>query len=138
MDTIACEYIVYQTEKGENGTVHIQGYVYFKEAKTMKRIKKDLARAHLMRANGSHASNRDYCTKIKTRVINGITKERGTLPTQGVPTNWPDMLADVRKGLTPSQMIVKYEGAYGRAKRVLEEYRLDLIPARTQHTIVHV
>lgn len=82
MDTVTCEYMIYQTERGDNGTKHIQGYVYFKNAKKFSRMQKIFVGAHLEVARGTPNMNKTYCSKIDSRII-GPHKERGTLPHQG-------------------------------------------------------
>lgn len=54
---------VYGKEIGESGTPHLQGYLEFKNAISMKSLKKWLPRAHLEKARGSSKQNYDYCTK---------------------------------------------------------------------------
>lgn len=57
------QYTVYGKEKGDSGTPHLQGYMYFKSARTLKSISKKLPRAHLEVRKGSHEQARDYCKK---------------------------------------------------------------------------
>ena len=60
-----CSYIVYEHEVGEEGTPHLQGYVEFKDAKTMSSVKKLLGsnRLHLQSSKGTPEENLAYCTK---------------------------------------------------------------------------
>ena len=53
---------------GDNeGTPHIQGYIYFENAQTFNRMKILLGeRAHIEKANGSPKQNYDYCSKEGT------------------------------------------------------------------------
>lgn len=68
------EYMVVGEEVGEEGTPHLQGYVYLKKRKELSAMKKLLPRSHLevMKTNSKAAS--DYCKK------DGKYKEFGTLP----------------------------------------------------------
>lgn len=68
-------YIVYQREKGAEGTEHLQGYVQFTKPRLRTWIVKFLynermpfARAHLEIARGTPEQNKAYCTKMDTRV----------------------------------------------------------------------
>lgn len=71
-------YIIIGFEVGENGTPHIQGYVYFDEAKTRTTLsKKWLQRAWMEAARGNAESNFDYNTK------QGDVWEFGDIPDQG-------------------------------------------------------
>lgn len=71
------KYIVFGFETGEKNTPHIQGYVYYHEAKSMKAVSKDLPRAHLTIAKGTPQQNYDYCSK------DGNYYEFGEIPQQG-------------------------------------------------------
>lgn len=76
-EEIDCKYIIYGKEKGSQGTPHLQGYVYFKSARTMKSVSKWIKRAHLEPAKGSASQNKEYCTK------EGDYIERGEMPYDG-------------------------------------------------------
>jgi len=56
-------YIVYGREVGDEGTPHLQGYVYFESRRQRKGVARLLPRAFLTPANGSAEKNRVYCTK---------------------------------------------------------------------------
>lgn len=58
------EYMVYGREVAPStGTPHIQGYVYLRNANTMKAIEKRCRGIHLAKALGSADSNFNYCSK---------------------------------------------------------------------------
>lgn len=57
------DYIVYQYEKGKEGTPHLQGYVYFHVRKTFDFVKNLAPRLSWRSANGSAEQNKPYCTK---------------------------------------------------------------------------
>lgn len=56
-------------QKGENGTIHIQGYLEFDRPKRLAAVKtiKGLLQAHFIVCRGSRDSNRAYCSKEDTR-----------------------------------------------------------------------
>lgn len=60
---VLARYVIYGREVGQDGTPHLQGYVYFHNARQRKAVSRLLPRAHLAPANGSAAQNRTYCTK---------------------------------------------------------------------------
>lgn len=136
MDTVTCVYMIYQTEKAPTtGTIHIQGYVYFKSAKTMARAVHLLGgRASLKIPGGTHAQNKDYCSKTESRVEGMPWKERGVLPRQG-KTDMSAMMADVLV-LSNVEMLEKYLVQWHRYRRTLTEYRREKQPARTKMTKV--
>jgi len=73
---LKADYVVCGEELGEKkNTPHLQGYVYFKSAKTMKSVSALLPRARLERAKGTGQQNRDYCLK------EGVSlHEKGIMP----------------------------------------------------------
>lgn len=57
-------YVVYGREIApETGTKHLQGYIYFHNARQRKQVSRLLPNAYLAVANGSASQNRTYCTK---------------------------------------------------------------------------
>lgn len=62
---IDCDYIIFGHEIAPTtGTPHLQGYIYFKNRKSAKQMKKLLGdRAHFEKAKGNSKQNYDYCTK---------------------------------------------------------------------------
>lgn len=73
-------YIVYQLERGEQGTPHLQGYIHLQRQQRMSWLKglkqrtvegeeyTVFERAHFIAAKGSAAQNKAYCTKTEGRV----------------------------------------------------------------------
>jgi len=62
--TSFARYIIYGREVApETGTPHLQGYVYFNNARQRKAVSRLLPRARLDVANGTAQQNRTYCTK---------------------------------------------------------------------------
>lgn len=75
------EYCVYQIEKGEEeGTEHIQGFVYYKSARKFGPLKKKYPRAHIEPMK-CMAALMKYSQKCETRVRGPY--EFGTKPEQG-------------------------------------------------------
>ena len=101
-------YIVYQLEKGEQGTPHLQGYVSLARPQLMGWMKKVTAktaegnvftvfdRAHLMVAKGNPDQNYAYCTKSECRLEGPW--ELGTRPKgQGERTDLAEAAASLMK-----------------------------------------
>lgn len=57
------KYLICGKEKGEEGTPHIQGYVYFKNPVVFATVKAFLPRAHIEATKGSVDQNIEYCSK---------------------------------------------------------------------------
>lgn len=71
------EYLIVGYEVGKKGTPHLQGYMYFHNARHIGPIKKQLQGFHIEIAKGSPQQNKDYCSK------DGDIYEHGELPQQG-------------------------------------------------------
>ncbi len=139
MDTVACQYIVWQDESGgRRGTPHIQGYVYFKSAKTFERVKKLFPGAHLEKAAGSPQQNKTYCQKEDTRADKGKNGERGIIPIQGSRVDIEEMQKDIKEGMNDRDMFEKYPTGWAQYERVLTKYRSNLKRKRREWTITHV
>ncbi len=65
-----CKYLVFQLEMGEQMTQHYQGYFYLNTPRTLLGVKRLLRpyQPHLEIARGTPAQNKEYCTKLETRV----------------------------------------------------------------------
>jgi len=68
------KYLIFGKEIGENGTPHLQGYMWFATLKSLKQMKKISPRAHFEAQRGSFEQAIDYCKK------DGSFEERGTAP----------------------------------------------------------
>lgn len=60
---VGYQYLVYGKEVGEQGTPHLQGYVYFKNPIALKSLSKKIPRASLQVRRGTHDQAREYCIK---------------------------------------------------------------------------
>lgn len=65
LSTLKCEYL-FQEETGENGTPHLQGMLYYKNAVPFKTVKELFPRAHIEKMKNKIASIK-YCSKEDTR-----------------------------------------------------------------------
>ncbi len=139
LDTITCDYVVYQTEKGTaNHTKHIQAFIYFNSAKTFGRMKRIFNTAHMEIARGSANENKEYCTKEDTRDPNGRRNERGHPPAQGGRHDIEAMQRDIVEGLNDVSMFEKYPSGWAQYHRVLRSYRSNRKRSRTTWTKTQV
>lgn len=75
------EYGQHQLETGANGTLHLQGFCYFTQVKTLAFMKKVHARAHWAVMAGTIDQNLEYTSKAEGRVKPPVTW--GDKPRQG-------------------------------------------------------
>lgn len=78
------QYVVYGKEVAPTtGTSHLQGYVYWKDAKSFDWMKKKFPKGiHLEKALGNPKQNKEYCTKDGVDIY-----EKGEIPKQGKRTD---------------------------------------------------
>jgi len=110
-----CEYMVCGFETGKSGTDHIQGYVYYRDAKSMLQMSKRFPRAHLIVAKGTPEENFDYSATAGKHTKKGGTTagfvEFGTMPAQG-RASW-DKIEDAMKAPREhTQTYMQYRKAY--------------------------
>lgn len=83
-------------------TPHLQGAVYFTNARSFDSLKRILPKGiHLERAKGTWQQNIDYCTKSDTR------KENGKVWSKGVPKRVEDPLAGRKPYAWQSRLLSK-------------------------------
>lgn len=64
LNTLACSYLIYGKEVSPTtATPHLQGYVTFDSAKTLRRVRALIPGSHLTVARGTAAQNKEYCSK---------------------------------------------------------------------------
>lgn len=64
LEGLGCIYLLYGREVAPaTGTPHLQGYVYFRNARTLRSVITKLPGAHVEVARGSSLANFEYCTK---------------------------------------------------------------------------
>lgn len=121
-------YSVYQYEKGESGTIHLQGYLRFANAVALSTIKAGLSRAHIELAKGNDYQNKLYCTKEEGRVDGPW--EYGTMAKPGKRTDLIvgceaiDMGASVNELIVDNPNLLRSE-AYLRRYKVLKYCKRD-------------
>lgn len=127
----SCVYSVIGFEEGsEKHTPHIQGYGYWKNARTIKAVSKDMPRAHIEIARGNAEQNRTYCIK------SGEFNEFGTMPKQGKRTDLEQFKDAIFDGDSKKKLIDDHTGCMAKYDRfyktcrniVLEEEAKKMIP----------
>jgi len=124
-DTV--RYLIYGREVGENGTPHLQGFVWFNRQCTLAVAKRAIGdRAHMEKARGSPHQNRTYCMKENDY------DEFGSLETDaGKRSDWDD-LKDWLKAEdhppTDGEMLDRFPTLWGRYPRGCRDFRRLLCP----------
>lgn len=120
------EYHCFGRERGTNGTLHFQGFICFKERKTITQVRALLGRAHWEVSRGSPQQASDYCKK------DGDYEEYGDLPEQQGKRSDIDAYKLWLEGLDhyPSckEIAKEHTGLYLKYKDRLLELRDLLLP----------
>ena len=142
----ASTYHVFQPEVGDNGTRHLQGFVYFETRKRLTTVKRLLGdRCHLEPLRGTPQQAADYCKKDDTRDRDagfGI-HETGNIPILE-PGKRNDLLA-VKEGLDGGQHLwglaqedPSLFGTIARNHRSLGIYETHVTHPREHQTHLHI
>lgn len=89
-DDTKMQYLIYQEEKcPKTGSIHLQGFVQFRNRKKMNGAKAALnsKTVHLEITKGTPQQAADYCRKGETRIEGGLFAEYGKLVKQGQRTD---------------------------------------------------
>jgi len=70
------KYLIFGKEVGENGTPHLQGYVYWANKKSLKQMKKLNGRAHWEQQRGTAQQAIEYCKKDGEFEEHGVSPEK--------------------------------------------------------------
>lgn len=114
-------YVVYQKERGAEGTEHLQGYIYFKNAVSLTHVRK-LCKCHWMQAKGSAQQNRVYCTKEETRIAGPF--EQGEMPLQGKRSDIEELKTALTEGYDMLRISEEYTQYFLRYRSNIEQYML--------------
>lgn len=129
-------YMIYQPERGSNGTRHLQGYVRFASAKSLSAVKRLNARAHWEVRRGTHAQAKEYCSKEVTRA--GELFEDGDEPEQGKRSDLDEVKARLQEGATEGEIADEFFGSWCRYHKAFNRYQILRQPRRSWKTEVTV
>ena len=94
------------------GTPHLQGYVYFKDAKTKTAVVKLLLGAHVIACRGTPEENREYCKKDGDFFEEGIAPMTQAEKGEAGKEYWMEILSLAKAGkvdeIDPKAQIVHY------------------------------
>lgn len=105
------EYVICGFEVGAKGTPHLQGFIYFANARSYSNVQKKLPRCSLVESNGSIISNIGYCSK------DGEYWESNDPPQQG-KTKYRDLAYIMQKPEVQFHLYTQYRKAF-------KEYELE-------------
>uniref|UniRef100_UPI0040481752 hypothetical protein n=1 Tax=Polaribacter sp. TaxID=1920175 RepID=UPI0040481752 len=104
-------YIILGNEKGDEGTPHIQGFVYFKSPISFSSIKKKLPRAHIEITKGTVQQNIEYCSKQEVLFTDGTPPQ-----VQGKRNDLESVKQAVMEQQSMEHIILNYPANYQTIK----------------------
>jgi hypothetical protein len=119
-------------EVGEEGTPHLQIYIYFVNGRTFNRMKRDFPRAHIEVARGSPEENREYCSKENVMI------ERGNIPTQGRRSDIIAYIELIKSGRSEREVATAMPEVWGRMEKLYDRTRLLFEEPRSWETKVYI
>lgn len=125
-----CKYITYGREVGESGTPHLQGFIYFDNAKTLAAVKNCFhPTAHLEKQRGTTAQAIEYCHKEDENPYERGTKpmtqqEKGDAGKQSIEERWA-LAKEGKFEELPPEMIKTYEYIYRKSVEIADRNVLD-------------
>lgn len=121
------DYAIYQLERGKEGTLHIQGFIYYKSQRVMP--KKKYPRAHLEPARNISNCIK-YCSKEESRVEGPV--ELGVKPTQGRRTDLEAIADKMAMGVSIKEVATEHPEQFIRYHKGLQALQSTLYSDRTE------
>lgn len=129
IEAIECEYLIYGKEVGDQGTHHLQGFIYFTNRKTFNTVKKLLGdKCHIEAAKGSIKENIAYCSKDGDVFIKGVEpEEQSEKGGQATKRKWEDAQKAAKEGRfedIPADLWIRYRNSF---KQEYQEQRVESV-----------
>lgn len=146
IDMIAphCDYLVFQEEKGVDGTKHYQGYAEFKKPERLSSIQKHTGiwKPHWEKRKGTRQQAREYAMKDETRVDGPW--ESGDKPwnpkngKQGKRSDLDKLARSVQEKKTDAEIFEEQPGSTLKYLRHIQSCRQIWKPVRQTNLQVHL
>lgn len=130
------KFLIYQVEKGENGTIHQQGYICFKVSQRITKLKKLIPRAHWEIRKGTHEQAVAYCSKAETRVSG--PHSFGDAPAQGKRTDLDAVKETIDAGGCLMDIADNHFTSFVKYERGIKSYMTMKAPKRETKSKVYV
>ena len=123
-------YAIWQRERGEEGTEHLQGYIELAKPQRLSWCKNVIARAHFEIARGTRDQARDYCRKSDTRVAGPFEFGEWKSGGQGSRTDLNAVKALIDDGAGEQEIAEGHFSTWCRNYRAFREYKRIKTEAR--------
>ncbi len=129
-------YYIYQLESGEEGTLHIQGFIQFNSVKTPSAAKKFIGyNAHVEGRRGSVAQAIAYCKKQDTRQADPVEFGRSS-GGQGSRTDLVIFKDAVVSGKRKRELLDDFTGIMIRYRHAYSDIQLLVRPDRCPRSVL--
>lgn len=129
-------YAVYQMERGEQGTLHAQGYAEFQRPMRLAALKKLLPTAHFAIRRGTREQARAYCMKEDSRVEGPFEHGLFSSGGSGARNDLADLKRKIDEGASMEEIADEHFKEYLRYERGIQNYKRLKQPKRTWKTQV--
>lgn len=121
-------YLCYGREVGESGTPHLQGYITWRNRRSLRQCKQFLLRAHWTIARGTPQENMDYCEKDATEENPFV--QFGELPVKkGSRSDLDTIRQSIKDGATALDIADNHFSQWCFHRKSFAAYRTLLQPA---------
>jgi len=130
------KYACFQREVGEEGTPHLQGYVYWDKRRSLAFCRKEISgRCHFEQAKGTPAKNREYCSKEGGFDFfeSGLIERLGP----GKRTDLYDVADAVTAKRSIASIAAEFPVEYIKYSRGIQALTAVLQPKRSEKTVVY-
>lgn len=124
LSEVECQYLVYGREVGEEGTPHLQGFIYFTNKRSFRAIRKLFgSRFHLEIKRGTNDQAIDYCLK------DGDVFEKGKRPLdqaskgESQKSKWREIIEKAKLG-DEDWLLETYPSVYFRHLQLYRSHRV--------------
>lgn len=118
-------YLVFQHERGSEGTDHLQGYLECNQRTRLQRLRTYLPRAHFEVRRGTQDQAIDYCKKEEGR-IDGPWEHGSRMESrQGKRTDLDDLAERLYAGTDLETLKAEYPGHVLRYRRAIHDEKRD-------------
>lgn len=121
------QYLVYQLERGDNGTKHIQGYVEFKRTIKLGGVKKLFPRAHLEPRMGTRDQARAYAMKEDTRLSGPYEHGEWKESQQGKRNDLLEVQEKLKTGASLKRIADEHFAQWVRYEKSFKKYKAMLM-----------
>lgn len=127
------KYVIFGREHAPStNTRHLQGYLEFKNARSLLSLKRTYPTAHFEPARGTYEENREYCSK------DGDYEEYGEAVGQGKRTDLEEIREEIKAGSTALEIAESHFSRWVIYRKSFAAYRDLLHPPQEREVMVYL